>query len=226
MRANDNLTESLRRTIGLMQGELEKSVLTVQTLGPLTLISHNNAHPHSFTEASTASLRATSTTHDTLTTVMDTSKQLITALERADWLDRVVIIAALIFFFLVVLFILKQRIVDRSLRVAFWWTRFIPDFSGDQDLLRAEEGVRKGTSLVSQAVTAAVTSASMVVSSAIASSSTASAVPSSSSEESSEVSSVLQSVLSSETTSLSTDDPSLASDQPAETDRRDHRDEL
>jgi len=69
---------------------------------------------------------------------MGTSKQLITALEKSDWLDRVLIIFALFFFFLVVLFILKQRIVDRGLRIAFWWTRFLPDFSGDAQLEAGE----------------------------------------------------------------------------------------
>jgi len=70
-------------------------------------------------EASTASLKATSTTQDILTGLLGASKQLVTALEKADWLDRLLIFAALAFFTLVVLFILKQRIVDRGLRIAF-----------------------------------------------------------------------------------------------------------
>ena len=57
---------------------------------------------------------------------MITSKHLITALEKSDWLDRLLVLAALAFFVLTVLFILKQRIVDRGLRMAFWWTRFVP----------------------------------------------------------------------------------------------------
>jgi protein transport protein SEC20 len=77
-------------------------------------------------EASTASLKATSSTHDILTGLLGTSKQLVTALEKADWLDRLLIFAALTFFVLVILFILKQRIVDRGLRIAFFWTRFLP----------------------------------------------------------------------------------------------------
>ena len=82
---------------------------------------------------------------------MGTSKQLITALEQSDWLDRMLIISGLIFFLLVVAFILKQRIVDRGLRVAFWWTRFIPDFSGDEALVRMEAGdiVKAATGVVS-----------------------------------------------------------------------------
>ncbi|PFH49894.1 hypothetical protein AMATHDRAFT_146616 [Amanita thiersii Skay4041] len=118
MRAHNDVTEALRRTINLMQGELERSVLSSQIL-----------------ESSTASLRSTSSVHDTLTDLMGSSKQLITALEKSDWLDRMLIISAFVFFMLVVLFIAKQRILDRSLRIAFWWTRFLPDFSGDEKLL-------------------------------------------------------------------------------------------
>ena len=88
-------------------------------------------------EASTASLKATSSTHDVLTGLLGTSKQLVTALEKADWLDRLLIFATLLFFALVVLFILKQRIVDRGLRVAFWWTRFLPSLDGDDSRLVA-----------------------------------------------------------------------------------------
>lgn len=33
MKANDDVTETLRRTISLMQGELEKSVLSTQMFG-------------------------------------------------------------------------------------------------------------------------------------------------------------------------------------------------
>ena len=71
---------------------------------------------------------------------MSTSKHLITALEKSDWLDRLLILAGLAFFVLTVLFILKQRLVDRSIRIALWWTRFIPDFGGDEALLKMEEG--------------------------------------------------------------------------------------
>ncbi|KAK0435138.1 Sec20-domain-containing protein [Armillaria borealis] len=146
MQANQTVTEALRRTIGLMQGELEKSVAATQLL-----------------DASSASLRATSSTHDTLTNIMDTSKQLITALEKTDWMDRVLIISGLVFFTLVVLLILKQRLVDRGIRIAFWWTRFIPDFGGDEVLVSMEEGI-KATTLVTTLVSAATSSVSAAVS--------------------------------------------------------------
>ncbi|CDO70492.1 hypothetical protein BN946_scf184569.g35 [Trametes cinnabarina] len=123
MKANHDVTEALQRTLGLMQGELERSVLSTQLL-----------------ESSTAALKSTSTTHDVLSSLMTTSKHLITALEKADWLDRALVLVGLLFFVLVVLFILKQRLLDRGLRIALWWTRFVPDFSADEALLQMEKG--------------------------------------------------------------------------------------
>lgn len=88
---------------------------------------------------------------------MSTSKQLVTALEKSDWLDRVLILSAFMFFFLVILFILKQRILDRGMRVAFWWTRFLPDFSGDAELLQMGKGdVISGTSSVASMIASPV----------------------------------------------------------------------
>jgi len=146
MKANDDVTVALQRTIALMQGELERSVLSTQML-----------------DASTASLQSTSAVHDTLTTVMSTSKQLIVALEKSDWLDRVLIISALMFFLLVVLFILKRRLLDRGIRIAFWWTRFLPDFSGDAELLRMENGIKVATSTVASITSSAVASAASAI---------------------------------------------------------------
>jgi len=128
MKAQADVTDALRRTMALMQSELERSVLSTQML-----------------EASTASLKATSSTHDVLTGLLGTSKQLVTALEKADWLDRLLIFAALLFFALVILFILKQRIVDRGLRIAFWWTRFLPSMHRGDSRLVANEVVVKAT---------------------------------------------------------------------------------
>jgi len=112
MANNQNLTDALRRTAQTLQEELEKSVLATQIL-----------------ETSTATIRSSTLRQEVLDTVMDTSKQLVKALEQADWLDRVLILAALLFFTLVVLFILKQRIIDRGFRLVFWWTRFLPSGS-------------------------------------------------------------------------------------------------
>jgi protein transport protein SEC20 len=143
MKANADVTEALRRTITTMQAELEKSVLSNQLL-----------------DSSTAALRATSSQHDTLTSAIETSKHLVTALEKADWLDRLLILSAFVFFLLVVLFILKQRFVDRGIRLMFWWMRFIPDFSGDAELLLQEEGKAKVAEVASSV--AAVTASSVV----------------------------------------------------------------
>ncbi|KAG2336751.1 hypothetical protein BDR05DRAFT_1011608, partial [Suillus weaverae] len=120
MKANHDVTDALQRTIGLMQKELERSAFS----------SHHHFSPHTYrllhTESCTATLQPASTMHDTLDLIIGTSKELFTTLEMTDWLDRILIISGLVFFSLVVLFILKQRIIDRGLRIAFFWTRLLP----------------------------------------------------------------------------------------------------
>ena len=100
-----------------------------------------------------------------LTGLLGTSKQLVTALQKADWLDRILIFAGLAFFILVVLFILKQRVLDRGFRIAFWWTRFLPNSErGDSQLGVKEDMMEKGitttqsvTSVASSVVASTVT---------------------------------------------------------------------
>ncbi|EJC99303.1 Sec20-domain-containing protein [Fomitiporia mediterranea MF3/22] len=151
MKASNDVTETLRRTIGLMQGELERSVLSYQML-----------------EQSTATLRATSTQHDVLSFATHASKQLITALEKADWLDRLLILAALAFFVLVVLYILKQRILDRGIRIAFWWTRFLPSARNTVRGVDSEKAGVKVKSVV-QEVVSTITAAAVAPSASVAS---------------------------------------------------------
>jgi protein transport protein SEC20 len=91
---------------------------------------------------------------------MGTSKQLITALEKSDWLDRLLIMTGLVFFFLVVLLILKQRIIDRGLRIALWWTRFLPSGDIDLDIMEKGGGVMTTAVAVASSVT---TSASLAL---------------------------------------------------------------
>jgi len=118
-------------------------------------------------ESSTASLKATSTTHDLLTGLLGASKQLVTALEKADWLDRLLIFASLAFFVLVVLFILKQRIVDRGLRIAFWWTRLLPSRDRGGSILAAQEVTVEKGYITSQSVAEVVSSTIATTASAI-----------------------------------------------------------
>ncbi|KAG6885422.1 hypothetical protein C0993_001938 [Termitomyces sp. T159_Od127] len=155
MKANDNVTEALRRTIGWFHWFVPPRI-----------------DNKGLADASTASLNATSSTHDTLTNLMGTSKQLITALEKSDWIDRVLILSTFVFFLLVVMFIIKQRIVDRGLRLAFWWTRFLPDYSGDATLLNTEKQYALSASALTTSLASSVLSisATMVASSIPASS--------------------------------------------------------
>lgn len=120
------------------------------------------SYPSWLLEQSSANLRSTTAAHDTLSSLLSTSKHLITALEKSDWLDRLLILAAVTFFFLVVLFILKQRVIDKGLRVAFWWTRFIPDFGGDIELQKVNS-IETGTTVT---MTALSTSSSLLASTA------------------------------------------------------------
>jgi len=148
MKANNDVTEALRRTVNLMQGELERSVLSTQML-----------------DASTAALRSTSSIYDTLDGVLMTAKQLVTALEKADRMDKLLITAGLVFFFLVVLFILKQRVIDRGIRIALFWTRFIP--RNDKAVGSVlEQGDHKATDTATSIATSITTLAASVLSSA------------------------------------------------------------
>ena len=96
---------------------------------------------------------------------MGTSKQLITALEKSDWLDRLLLLSATIFFFLVVLFILKQRIVDRGLRIALWWTRFLPNTGIDFDKMEKGQAVMSSATAVASSVIASASTTLVVLSS-------------------------------------------------------------
>lgn len=182
MTTSNNVTEALQRTITLMQGELEKSVLSTQLLGKSIRILVIGAMSEVVTDQSSVSLKSASSTHDVLDGLMVTSKQLITALEKSDWLDRMLILAALLFFILVVLFILKQRLVDKSLRIVFWWTRFIPSSSSTRATERVVNAMEKGalTASVSDITTAASSVVAAVTSTfaaAAASSSIITSVP-------------------------------------------------
>lgn len=99
-----------------------------------------------------------------LTGLLGASKQLVTALEKADWLDRLLIFAALAFFALIVIFILKQRLVDRGLRIAFWWTRFLPSMDGGDSL--KEVMLEKGPITITSQSLAVVTSSTIAATAA------------------------------------------------------------
>ncbi|EJU05376.1 Sec20-domain-containing protein [Dacryopinax primogenitus] len=113
---SNEVTLALRRTTALMQQEVERSVLSTQLLAE-----------------SSRTLHSASNAYSSLSGLLGISKTLITALERADWLDRALIFAALAVFLLVVAFIFKQRVIDRGVRLAFWWVRWLPSF-GDEGL--------------------------------------------------------------------------------------------
>lgn len=86
----------------------------------------------------------------------------MTALEKADSMDKLLIMAGLVFFFLVVLFILKQRVIDRGIRIALFWTRFIPRRAKSIENV-LERGDLKITSITTSVATSVATLATSVL---------------------------------------------------------------
>jgi protein transport protein SEC20 len=109
MRTNHTLTTALQRTEQRLRSELERSVLSTQLL-----------------QSSTSTLRQTSNAQSNFTSLLDTSRGLITALERTDWFDRLLIFLALAVFLGTCVWIVKVRVVDRALRLGFWWVKYLP----------------------------------------------------------------------------------------------------
>ncbi|CAE6349566.1 unnamed protein product [Rhizoctonia solani] len=101
MAASDDVTEALRRTTRLMQQELERSVLSTQML-----------------QESSKTLRSTTDVYTNLDNLMDVSQVLIKALQRADWMDRIIIGLSFAVFLLTMAYIVKRRVLDRVVTVA------------------------------------------------------------------------------------------------------------
>jgi protein transport protein SEC20 len=142
--------------------------------------------------------------HDTLSNLMDTSKQIITALEKSDWLDRLLILSGLAVFLLVILFILKQRVVDRGLRIALWWTRFIPDDTG-------VESVKESLALTASTVLASTLP--VISSLAVSATDSSSDVTDPQSREESSRSSILEAVLTETVLPSTSYPPTVVPDQ-------------
>lgn len=149
MRTTANLTDALRRTEARLRAELDRSMLSTQLL-----------------TSQTATLRQTTDAHGRLSGLLDTSKGLITALERTDWLDRVLIIGALAVFLLACAWIVKVRVFDRAVGIAFWWVRFLPSVDlgvgGDADakmIQELEKGARVASSTLQDAAATSALSA-------------------------------------------------------------------
>ncbi|CAK9782526.1 Sec20-domain-containing protein [Cutaneotrichosporon oleaginosum] len=113
----NEVTDALRRTTQLLQTELERSVLSTQMLNE-----------------STTTMRSTQSLYDNYTALLSASGQLVRAIERADWWDRALIMAAFACFLLAVLWVVKQRVLDRVGGAAVWWV------GGSYKLLRMVGG--------------------------------------------------------------------------------------
>ncbi|GAA5918171.1 hypothetical protein JCM6882_002316 [Rhodosporidiobolus microsporus] len=101
MSATSDVTEGLRRTLQLMQSEVDRSLVSNELL-----------------QSQTQTMQLTTDEYSTLSSLMSTSKNLITSLERADVLDRLVLFFAFSFFAAVCAHIFKKRVIDKGVRVA------------------------------------------------------------------------------------------------------------
>ncbi|BGP18579.1 Protein transport protein sec20 [Rhodosporidiobolus nylandii] len=101
MSATSDVTEGLRRTLQLMQQEVDRSLVSNELL-----------------QSQTQTMQLTSDEYSTLSSLMSTSKSLITSLERADILDRLLLFGAFAFFAAVCAHIFKKRVLDKGVRVA------------------------------------------------------------------------------------------------------------
>lgn len=98
MSATSDVTQSLRNTLEVMRQELDRSVVSTHML-----------------EQQTTTLQLTSDQYFTFGELMKTSRALISALKRADLLDRILLSGAILIFFLVCLYILKKRIFRKGI---------------------------------------------------------------------------------------------------------------
>jgi hypothetical protein len=104
--------------------------LNAQCLPSKCLVSHllipSSPSQPSPSDESSRTLTSTSDLYTAFGTLLNTSKTLITALERSDLLDRILIASSLFLFLCVVAYILKKRIIDKGLWLAFWWVKYVP----------------------------------------------------------------------------------------------------
>lgn len=139
MRTTASLTDALRRTEARLKTELDRSMLSTQLL-----------------TSQTATLKQTSNAHGQLSSLLDTSKNLVTALEKTDWLDRLLILGALTVFLLTCAWIIKVRVFDRMIRLTFWWVKWLPSLKSDRILDELERGAKAVTSSAQSAISTTI----------------------------------------------------------------------
>ncbi|ORY80328.1 Sec20-domain-containing protein [Protomyces lactucae-debilis] len=103
LQASGDVTAELRRTHAMMSEELSRSALAQELL-----------------QGSSNSLKTLNEEYTAFETILAGSKRLIKELERADKMDRWLIVGALGFFIFVVSFILYKRIFSKGVNVIWW----------------------------------------------------------------------------------------------------------
>lgn len=115
-------------------------------------------------------MNTTSDLYTTFGTLLTSSKTLVTALEKSDWLDRLLILSSLAFFLLVVAYILKKRIIDKGVWLAFWWVKYLPIGKGStaSTSTAAKHVAASVSSIVMSSVAAVIPSAASSLRSSVA----------------------------------------------------------
>ncbi|WWC71621.1 uncharacterized protein I206_105579 [Kwoniella pini CBS 10737] len=98
----NEVTIALKRTTELMQIELEKSVLSIQTL-----------------DSSTQNLISTSNLYQNYKSILNNSNQIIKLIEKSNFFDKILILSFLSFFLIIIGFIIKRRIFNKTFGFLF-----------------------------------------------------------------------------------------------------------
>lgn len=164
MTASGDVTAALQRAVQLMSTELEKSSYSAQLL-----------------DESTVSVQQATLQYTSFTTLVASSRKLITSMERADLVDAAFLLLSLLFFVGCILYILKVRIWDRGVGILSFFFRLFGLASSrssadvKEKLLMAREAAKSSSLSFAAQMTASALSASAAAASSAASASSASA---------------------------------------------------
>lgn len=120
MTASGDVTTALQRAVTLMSIELEKSSYSSQLL-----------------DESSMSIQRATLEYTSFTNLVSSSRRLIKSMERADFLDAIMLLLSFLFFVLCIAYIVKVRIWDRGIGVLSFLLRL-----GGLGASRSAEDVR------------------------------------------------------------------------------------
>lgn len=106
MTASGDVTSALQRAVTLMSIELEKSSYSSQLL-----------------DESSLSIQQATLEYTSFTNLVSSSRKLIKSMERADFLDAIMLLLSFLFFVLCIAYIVKVRVWDRGIGIIAFFIR-------------------------------------------------------------------------------------------------------